>query len=98
MASIVNAGHSAISSMYAGSDPQLDWNMTVLGHDIAQSPAATPTRLIYRSPSGRTEVAVRGAQVVINVLRGADSLGANEADRLAAALLRVDASPPPHGR
>ena len=57
---------------------------------IAQSPTAAPTRLIYRSPSGRTEVAAQGSgHLAISVLRGKDDLNPAEGRRLAEAILAV---------
>lgn len=44
------------------------------------------TRLIYRSPSGRVEVAKRGGKVVISVLNGTDSLDEIEVLKLVRAL------------
>lgn len=58
--------------------------------DTTQSPTTAPTRLIYRSPSDRTEVAVReGDRLDIRVLRGRDDLSLAEGCRLAGAILAV---------
>lgn len=54
---------------------------------ITTAPTSTPTRLIYRSPSGRTEVAVRDGHLAVSVIGvGADWLSHDESKRLADAI------------
>ena len=65
-----------------------DGAWALLGIDPAE--ATTPTTLIFRSESGRTEVSTGPRGVQIHVLRGQDTLTTRDANRLTEALTRLD--------